>query len=97
MGKCYICGKKLGVLEGYETFDKEFCKECYLKQGEKKIEKKKEETEQERKEKEDMKKLLWGDKEKMKNMTKAEKIRAWALWLVIFIVLMASLKILGWF
>ena len=40
-----------------------------------------------------MKELLWGKK----NMSLAEKIRAWALWLIIFIVLMASLKILGLF
>lgn len=40
-----------------------------------------------------MKELLWGKK----NMTLAEKIRGWALWLIIFIVLMASLKILGFF
>ena len=43
--------------------------------------------------KEGMKELLFGKK----NMTLAEKIRAWALWLIIFIVLMASLKILGLF
>ena len=39
---------------------------------------------------EDMKKLLWGKK----NMSKAEKIRAWAQWFVIFIILMAAFKIL---
>ena len=37
-----------------------------------------------------MKELLWGKK----NMTTAEKIRAWATWLILFIILMASLKIL---
>ena len=101
MGKCSVCGKKLNMFQGYENFDKEFCEDCYNKRAEDKDKQKEEKiknlSEREKREKEDMKKLLWGDKEKLKNMTKAEKIRAWALWLVLFIILMASMKILGWF
>jgi len=34
MGKCFGCGKKLGMFEGYEASGKEFCKSCFPKRKE---------------------------------------------------------------
>lgn len=97
MGNCLKCNKKLRFWEGYSTFKGEFCNDCYNKRNEDK-EKQKEEriknmTDKEKREKEEMKELLWGKK----NLSKAEKIRGWALWIVLMIILMACMKILGWF
>lgn len=101
MGECAVCGKKLGMFQGYETGNKEYCEECYMKRAKEKDKQKEEKnknlSEREKKEKDDMKKLLWGDKEKWEKMTTAEKIRSWALWFILFIILMASMKILGLF
>ncbi len=95
MGKCSVCGKKLGVLEGYETFDKEYCEKCFIKkqeakseeQNQKEIENNQKKIEKEKRIEEERKKTWVG-----RNLSKQE---AWWLWIILFLVIMASLKILG--
>lgn len=96
MGNCSNCGKRLGFLEGYETFDKEYCENCWYKREEakseeynqKRIENNQKKIERERKIEEERKKTWVG-----RNLSKQE---AWWFWIILFLLTMASLKILGW-
>ena len=85
MGKCFGCGKKLGIFEGYETYNEEFCEDCYNKRAE--IKAKKREEENKKKIEEKKEKI-----EKLKNPNEKEvliQIRDALKWIGIALLILA--------
>lgn len=79
MGNCKICNKKLGIFEGYNDFDGEYCKACYGSQSKKKYE---------TKDKEDKKLVDRINRkiQKEEELTRKEKLRVMGGWSNIFLL-----------